>query len=199
MPRPRQSWIWFFSSTDCRWWWSKSNRRWDAGRLESAALQQVLRYVQTAPHLFHCNLLCILYVGGALVCVAPGGPETASFRWGPRSLQTADPNQQGSPPPVLDLLSPATLLDILRDYVVYEAHEGRLVKRLPQYHQYRAVTAAMRRIQNGGAHEDRGGIIAHPAGSGRQSTMMWLATKLRRGLHLANPTIVMVAEFSYSG
>ena len=168
---------------------------WHAGRLESAALQQVLRYVQTAPHLFHCNLLCILYVGGALVCVAPGGPETASFRWEPRSLQTADPNQQGSPPPVLDLLSPATLLDILRDYVVYEAHEGRLVKRLPQYHQYRAVTAAMRRIQNGGTHEDRGGIIAHTAGSGRQSTMMWLATKLRRGLHLANPTIVMVAEF----
>ena len=167
----------------------------DAGRLESAALQQVLRYVQTAPHLFHCNLLCILY-GGALVYVAPGGPETASSRWGPHSLQTTEPNQQGSPPPVLDLLSPAVLLDILRDYVVYEAHEGRLVKRLPQYHQYRAVTAAMRRIQNGGAPEDRGGIIAHPAGSGSQSTMMWLATKLRRGLHLANPTIVVAVEFS---
>ena len=175
----------------------------DAGRLESAALQQVLRYVQTVPDLFHSNLLCILYMGEALVCVAPGGPETASFRWRPSPLQTADEvgpgwdsNRQGPPPTVLDLLSPGTLLDILRDYVVYEAHEGRLVKRLPRYYQYRAVTAAIRKIQNGGAPEDRGGIIAHATGSGRQSTMMWLATKLRREPHLTNPTIVVVAELS---
>ena len=175
----------------------------DAGRLESAALQQVLRYVQTVPDLFHYNLLCILYMGEALVCVAPGGPETASFRWRPSPLQTADevgpgwdPNRQGPPPTVPDLLSPGTLLDILRDYVVYEAHEGRLVKRLPRYYQYRAVTAALERVQSGQVPEDRSGIIAHAVGSGTQLTIMWFATKLRRELHLANPTIVVVAELS---
>ena len=166
---------------------------WGAERLESVALQQVLNDVQTVPQLFHCNLMCVLYTRDALVCVAPGGPETASFRWVPGPLQTTDPNGPGSPPLILNLLSPAVLLDILRDYVVYEAHEGRLVKRLPRYHQYRAVTSATMRIQNGGTPENRGGIIAHAAGSGRQASMMWLATKLRRGLHLTNPTIVAAA------
>ena len=34
---------------------------------------------------------------------------------------------------IVGLLSPATLLDILRDYVVYEPERGRLVKKLPRY------------------------------------------------------------------
>ena len=98
---------------------------WSAGMPESAALQQVLRYVQTIPHLLHFNLLCALYLGETLVCVAPGGPETVSFRWGPSPLQTTDSNQRDSPPTVLDLLSPAVLLDILRDYTVYDGDSGR--------------------------------------------------------------------------
>ena len=31
------------------------------------------------------------------------------------------------------LLSPASLLDVLRDYVVYEPERGRLTKKLPRY------------------------------------------------------------------
>ena len=44
---------------------------------------------------------------------------------------------------IIGLLSPATLLDILRDYVIYEPERGRLVKKLPRYQQYRAVRAAL--------------------------------------------------------
>ena len=31
------------------------------------------------------------------------------------------------------LLSPASLLNVLRDYVVYEPERGRLTKKLPRY------------------------------------------------------------------
>ena len=167
---------------------------WGSKTLESPALQQVLRHVQTVPHLLHFNLLCILHLGEALVCVAPGGPEAASFRWRPGSLHTTDPNRQGSPPPALDLLSPAVLLDVLRDYAVYDADEGRPVKLLPRYHQYRAVTAALKRVQGGQVPQDRSGCIAHTAGSGNVMTTMWLAMKLRREPSLANPTVVVAAE-----
>ena len=94
----------------------------------------------------------------------------------------------------MGLLSPATLLDILRDYVVYEPERGRLVKKLPRYQQYRAVRAALGHLLLGRKPEERGGVVWHTQGSGKSLTMLWLATKLRREPRLSNPTIVVVTD-----
>ena len=56
---------------------------------------------------------------------------------------------QGQAQLIVGLLSPAALLDILRDYVVYELDNGKLIKKLPRYQQYRAVTLAMTRVAGG--------------------------------------------------
>ncbi len=95
---------------------------------------------------------------------------------------------------IVGLLSPATLLDILRDYVVYELDTGKLIKKLPRYQQYRAVTAAIERITEGKRPGERGGVVWHTQGSGKSLTMLWLATKLRRDPALNNPTIVVVTD-----
>ena len=81
---------------------------------------------------------------------------------------------------------PATLLDVLRDYVVYEPERGRLVKKLPRYQQYRAVRAAVERLLSGRRPEERGGVVWHTQGSGKSLTMLWLATKLRREPRLSS-------------
>ena len=94
----------------------------------------------------------------------------------------------------MGLLAPATLLDILRDYVVYEPQAGKLVKKLPRYQQYRAVRAALERLLQGRRPEERGGVVWHTQGSGKSLTMLWLATKLRREPRLNNPTIVVVTD-----
>ena len=94
----------------------------------------------------------------------------------------------------MGLLSPATLLDLLRDYVVYEPERGRLVKKLPRYQQYRAVRAALDRLLSGRKPEERGGVVWHTQGSGKSLTMLWLATKLRREPRMSNPTIVVVTD-----
>ena len=86
------------------------------------------------------------------------------------------------------------LLDILRDYVVFQPEGGRLVKKLPRYQQYRAVTNAVERVLAGGKLADRGGVVWHTQGSGKSLTMVWLATKLRRSPALRNPTIVVVTD-----
>ena len=56
---------------------------------------------------------------------------------------------QGQDQLIVGMLSPAILLDILRDYVIYEPERGRLVKKIPRYQQYRAVRAALSRILSG--------------------------------------------------
>ena len=101
---------------------------------------------------------------------------------------------QGQAQLIVGLLSPAALLDILRDYVVYELDNGKLIKKLPRYQQYRAVTLAMTRVTGGKRPEERGGVVWHTQGSGKSLTMLWLATRLRREPGLNNPTIVVVTD-----
>ena len=175
----------------------------------SRAVRQLRRYQEAgpewrgsgAPDLFHYNLLCVAHCGAAAVYAAPGAPEDAYFEW--KSVLPCSEDEvrrrfgvepQGQAQLIVGLLSPATLLDVLRDYVVYEPSRGRLVKKLPRYQQYRAVRAAVDRMLTGRKPEERGGVVWHTQGSGKSLTMLWLATKLRREPRLGNPTIVVVTD-----
>ena len=175
----------------------------------SQAVRQLRRYQEAgpewhgsgAPELFHYNLLCVAHCGAAAVYAAPGSPESAYFEW--KSILPYSEDEvrrrfgvepQGQAQLIVGLLSPGTLLDILRDYVVYEPERGRLVKKLPRYQQYRAVRAAVERLLSGRKPEERGGVVWHTQGSGKSLTMLWLATKLRREPRLSNATIVVVTD-----
>ena len=173
------------------------------------AVRQLRRYQEAgpewhgsgAPGLFHYNLLCVAHCGAAAAYAALGAPENAYFEW--KSVLPYSDDEvrrrfnvepQGQAQLIVGLLAPSTLLDVLRDYVVYEPERGRLVKRLPRYQQYRAVRAAVERLLKGGKPEERGGVVWHTQGSGKSLTMLWLATKLRREPRLANATIVVVTD-----
>ena len=176
---------------------------------KAQAVRQLRRYQEAdpvghgagAPELFHYNLLCVAHCGGAAVYAALGAPETAYFQWKSVLPYTEDQvrqrfgvEPQGQAQLIVGLLAPATLLDVLRDYVVYEPERGRLVKKLPRYQQHRAVRAAMERIRSVLKPAERGGVVWHTQGSGKSLTMLWLATKLRRDPRHAAATIVVVTD-----
>ena len=176
---------------------------------KSQAVRQLRRYQEAgpewhgsgAPELFHYSLLCVAHCGAAAAYATLGAPENAYFGWQSVLPYTEDEvrqrfgvEPQGQAQLIVGLLSPATLLDILRDYVVYEPERGRLVKKLPRYQQYRAVRAALGRLLSGRKPEERGGVVWHTQGSGKSLTMLWLATKVRRESRLANATIVVVTD-----
>ena len=176
---------------------------------KSQAVRQLQRYQEAepqwdgtgAPALFHYNLLCVAHCGAGAAFSSLYAPENVYSEWKSvlpyterevRDRFGVEP--QGQARLIVGLLSPATLLDILRDYVVYELDNGRLIKKLPRYQQYRAVTAAMKRLTQGKRPEERGGVVWHTQGSGKSLTMLWLATKLRRDSALNNPTIIVVTD-----
>ena len=176
---------------------------------KSNAVRQLRRYQESgpewqgrgAPELFHYSLMCVAHCGAAGVYAAPGAPENAYFEWKSVVPYTDDEvrhhfgvEPQGQAQLIVGLLSPATLLDVLRDYVVYEPERGRLVKKLPRYQQYRAVRASVSRMLSGRKPEERGGVVWHTQGSGKSLTMLWLATKLRREPRLSSSTIVVVTD-----
>ncbi len=176
---------------------------------QQEAIHQLRRYQETgtkwrgagAPRLFHYNLLCVAHSVDGAVFGTLGAPENAYVEW--KSAPAHSDNEVrepsgveplGQPRLIEGLLAPATLVDILRDYVVFEPDGGRIVKKVPRYQQYRAVNRALERVLRGRRPEDRGGVVWHTQGSGKSLTMLWLATKLRREPRLRSPIIVVVTD-----
>ena len=176
---------------------------------KTQAVRQLRRYQEAgpawqgagAPALFDANLLCVALCGADAAYGSLGAPENVYKGW--RSVEPfAEEDFErrlGTPPAgqarlIAGLLNPVVLLDVLRDFVVFEHDRGRLVKKLPRYQQYRAVRHTVARILAGRAPAERGGVVWHTQGSGKSLTMLWLATRLRRSPGLRNPTIVVVTD-----
>jgi len=176
---------------------------------KSQAVRQLHRYQEAgpewhgagAPALFDTNLLCVAHCGTDAAFSTLHAPENVYSTWKSIDPLTDDEFErrygvpaQGQARLIGGLLRPSVLLDVLRDFVVFQPEGGRLVKKLPRYQQYRAVTNAVERVLAGGKPADRGGVVWHTQGSGKSLTMVWLATKLRRSPALRNPTIVVVTD-----
>ena len=94
------------------------------------------------------------------------------------------------------MLAPANLLDIVRNFVVFERDKatGKTIRKLCRYQQFGAVNKAIARAAKAKNPTDRGGVVWHTQGSGKSLTMLWLALKLRRDPVHDNPTIVIVTD-----
>jgi type I restriction enzyme, R subunit len=100
---------------------------------------------------------------------------------------------------VRGVLAPATLLDYLRCFVLFE-DDGRLVKKVAGYHQYHAVRAAIGHVvaasrPDGAANQrGKGGVVWHTQGSGKSITMTCFAARVMQEPAMANPTIVVITD-----
>ncbi len=98
------------------------------------------------------------------------------------------------------MLRPAHLLDLIRNFTVFQQVDGRTRKVVARYQQFRAIQKATIRLQEGrtrsrGAQRDeRGGIIWHTQGSGKSLSMVFLVRKMRTMERLKRYKIVTVTD-----
>ncbi len=92
------------------------------------------------------------------------------------------------------MLTPSNLLDLIRDFIVFDIEKGRTIKKLARYPQFLAVRNAVERIRKTRIPKKRGGVVWHTQGAGKSLTMLWLATKLRRMPEFENPTLIIVTD-----
>lgn len=92
------------------------------------------------------------------------------------------------------LLEKNNLLDIMRNFLLFEADNGNTVKKICRYQQFRAVNKAIRRLKVGKDSLSRGGVVWHTQGSGKSLTMVMLARKIKRTKELSDATIVVVTD-----
>jgi type I restriction enzyme, R subunit len=98
------------------------------------------------------------------------------------------------------MLAPANLLDLVRHFSLFTQIDGRKVKIVARYQQYRAVQHALKRLQSGktrrqdGELDRRGGVVWHTQGSGKSLTMVFLVRAMRSDPSLRRFKVVVVTD-----
>ena len=92
------------------------------------------------------------------------------------------------------LLEKHNLLNLIRNFIIYEGEYGRIVKKIARYQQFRATNKTIKQIITEKDNSLRGGTIWHTQGSGKSLTMLYTAIKLRREKSLNNPLLVFVCD-----
>lgn len=101
---------------------------------------------------------------------------------------------------VAGMLRPAHLLDIVRNFTLFQQVDGKTRKVVARYQQFRAVHKATERLREGRAksqgaeRDERGGIIWHTQGSGKSLSMVFLVRKMRTLPRLKQFKIVVVTD-----
>lgn len=90
------------------------------------------------------------------------------------------------------LFEPSRFLQLITHFVLFETRDGKTVKKLPRYQQWRAVRKTVERL---GAPKPMGGVVWHTQGSGKSLTMALLARMLRAdSTGLNNPTVLVLTD-----
>ena len=101
---------------------------------------------------------------------------------------------------VSGMLRPAHLLNIVRNFTLFMPIEGRTVKIVGRYQQFRAVQRSIERLTTGktrledGEFDRRGGIVWHTQGSGKSLSMVFLIRKMRTLPALRRFKVVAVTD-----
>lgn len=92
------------------------------------------------------------------------------------------------------LFNPASFLDVMQNFTLFEPVDGRLIKKVARYQQYRAVNKVIERLKGGTTRKEKSGVVWHTQGSGKSLTMVMLAVKMRRDPELKQYKLVFVTD-----
>lgn len=91
-----------------------------------------------------------------------------------------------------DLLSPARLLDIMRNFSLFTTNKKKQrIKVIPRFQQYEGANKIVDRVIEG---KIKKGLIWHFQGSGKSLLMVFAAQKLRRAAQLKSPTVIVLVD-----
>lgn len=157
--------------------------------------KQTGRYDREVPNLYYSNCFC---VGVNELRMKYGTPRARLQYW----QQWRDPHPHTHIPSfdemkctIYGLFDWGNLLDIIQNFIVFEAEQGQVVKKIARYQQFRAANKIVERaLEIGKASNQRRGIVWHTQGSGKSLTMLFAARKLWNDSSLQQPTIIIVVD-----
>lgn len=184
-----------------------------------AAYNQLQTYKQLIPSLFNYNTFLLVSDGWFAKAGTLSSDYSRFMEW-----KTADGitvvDSQREPemePMIKGLLNKATLLDVIRHFIVFEKTKEKTIKKIAAYHQYYAVNKAIEstiraasppvNVANEPPHhfglptvkdqpqgDQRAGVVWHTQGSGKSLSMVFYTGKLVLDEEMNNPTILVLTD-----
>ncbi len=120
-----------------------------------------------------------------------GTPARLFSEW-----RSAECTRQGQGTDLEDwgFLTPATLLELTRDFVLFEGEGSRREKKVARRAQYDAVIRVLAHIRRARQPAARSGIVWHAEGAGKSLVLLFLAAKLRRHVENVGGALIVVSE-----
>ena len=173
------------------------------------AIDQLLRYSQQReargegnPSLFYYNQFVVATCRqqAKFGTITTHG-EKYFYRWADPYPRTVDDLEHGAGGPndqqrlVAGMLDPGNLLDLICTFTLFTVNEeGKTLKMVGRYQQFRAVKLAVKRLLEGRSPGQRSGIVWHTQGSGKSLTMMFMVREMYRHAALARWKVVFVTD-----
>jgi type I restriction enzyme, R subunit len=161
------------------------------------AFEQIQTYKEQIPDVFQYNEILVISDGSDARMGSLSADAERFQAWRTIDGVLLDPLGQFDELETLirGALAPASLLDFLRFFVLFE-DDGVLIKKIAGYHQFHAVRAAIQQVvaasRPGG--DQKGGVVWHTQGSGKSITMTCFAARVMREAAMENPTIVVITD-----
>ena len=163
-----------------------------ARALAPSQMEQLATYVRELPMAFR---FCVLTVASDGLLAKYGTPFTPLNHFAPWNVDDSgspltayDTDEAGEHRTGLEVLidglfNVERFLQIVRDYVAFDATDAGLVKRIAKPHQYFAVTKAVGSTIDAVRSNGKAGVVWHTQGSGKSLTMAFYAERLVHRLH----------------
>ncbi|MCC6593045.1 MAG: type I restriction endonuclease subunit R [Xanthomonadales bacterium] len=169
--------------------------------IDSAYKKNYSDYLDTIPHLFHWNALVVISNGHDAQYGSLTSTREHFYRW--KRLDEDDP-EPGKDQPLLPILlkgmlDRARLLDIVENFVLFDASEGATHKIVARNHQYLGVNRVIERLTSDDPEtqaEVRAGqlgVFWHTQGSGKSYSMLFLTEKIHRKIS-GSYTFVVITD-----
>lgn len=163
-------------------------RDWHNDWTEGA--KQCGRYLREAPRIYHANAFCVAVNE---ITLRYGVPGVKFHYW--QTWRTPDDHENELESGIHGLCNRANLLDLLRNFVVFDQEQGQRVKKVARWQQFGAANELVKRaLELDKPRGWRRGLVWHTQGSGKSLTMLFAARKMWFDPRLNMPTIIVVVD-----
>lgn len=150
-----------------------------------------------AEKLFHYNQMMVSTHRDRAVVGTISSREEHYLEWKdcyPRKPEDINDSPTSQDILIEGLFNRKNFLDIIQNFTVFETSDGKVIKKIARYQQFRAVHKTIERVKTGKDRKEKGGVIWHTQGSGKSLTMVFLAVKMRRDEVLKEYKLVFVTD-----
>jgi type I restriction enzyme R subunit len=116
------------------------------------------------------------------------------LEWKDTYPKELDPKLSSQERLIIGALMKEHLLDLVRNFTVFQDTEKGRVKLVGRYHQFRAVNKIVNLLLTKEKPEQRSGVVWHTQGSGKSLSMVYLIRKIRRIDRIKKYKVVIVTD-----